>query len=46
MQVTKHRISGCDQEQIAVHVVKPGSQSYGSATLAPVTHNQHRVFAG
>ena len=26
--------------------LKPGSQSYDSATLATVTHNQHRVFAG
>ena len=26
--------------------VKPGSQSYDSATLATVTHNQHRVFVG
>ena len=26
--------------------LKPGSQSYDSATLATVTQNQHHVFAG
>ena len=30
----------------AIYDLKPGSQSYDSATLTPVTHNQHRVFAG